>query len=200
MAPTHAETVLQLAQRRGIIRPLELEPHGIPRSVLARMVERGDLVRIGRGLYKSADSEFTEHHSLAAAAKLVPGGVVCLLSALRFHDMTTESPFEVWMCLDHHDPTPRFEYPPLRVVRASAKVREFGRREHRIERVPVWVTTPAKTVADCFKHRNKVGTSVAVAALSDYLRDRRGTPDELWEACKVCRMTRVIAPYLEALS
>lgn len=200
MPETQADAVLDLVRHKGILRSRELQEAELPRSLLGRMVKERRLVRLGRGLYSLPEGELTEHHSLAEASKRIPKGIICLLSALRFHELTTEAPFEVWICLDRHAPTPRLEYPPLRVVRASTAARNFAVEHHPIEGVAVPISSPAKTVVDCFKYRNKIGVSVAVAALTDYLRERRGSLDELWQAARVCRMTRVMTPYLEALS
>jgi predicted transcriptional regulator of viral defense system len=127
-------------------------------------------------------------------------GVVCLLSALRFHDLTTQSPFEVWLAIGEKSRLPKQENPQLRIVRFSAKALTYGVQSHRIEGVPVRVFTPAKTVADCFRYRNKIGLDVALEALRDCKRKRKATMDEIWKAAKVCRMANVMRPYLESIS
>src|SRR4029077_5197468 len=121
----------------------------------------GVLERPSRGVYVLAEDEPTEHHGLAEACKRVPHGVVCLLSALRFHGLTTQAPFEVWLAIDRKARLPRVEHPPLRIVRIQSKVLAEGVEEHRIEGVPVRITTPVRTVVDCFVYRNKVGLDVA---------------------------------------
>lgn len=164
------------------------------------MAKKGELERVARGLYRQPDEEVTEHHSLVEAACQVPRGIICLLSALSFHDLTTQSPFEVWVALDvKAGRTPRVAYPPLHIVWFSGRALDFGVEEHILEGHSVKITSPAKTVADCFKYRNKIGVDVAVEALRDYLR-RAQSWDALWEACKVCRMTRVIEPFWAALT
>jgi predicted transcriptional regulator of viral defense system len=151
-------------------------------------------------LYIPADAPPTENRTLAEACKRVPRGVVCLLSALRFHELTTQLPFEVWLALDRRAWRPRVEGIPLRIVRFSGPALTTGIEEHQVEGVPVKVYSPAKTVADCFKYRYKIGLDVALEALRDCLRQRKATIDELWEAARVCRVTQVIRPYLEALT
>ncbi len=144
-------------------------------------------------------TELTGEHSLAQASKLVPQGVICLLSALRFHGLTTQAPFEVWLAIDFKSRPPTPKSPPIRVVRMSGKAFSNDVQPHKIEGVPVRVFSPAKTVADCFKFRNKIGLDVALEALRDYRRQYRSGMDDLWQAAKTCRVTAVIRPYLEAL-
>ena len=125
--------------------------------------------------------------------------MICLLSALRFHGLTTQSPFEVWLAIDIKARKPRVESPPLRIVRFSRESLVYGVERHLVEGVPVRITSPAKTVADCFKYRNKIGLDAAMEALRDYRRLRKGPLDDLWRAAEVCRVTAVIRPYLEAI-
>ncbi len=157
------------------------------------------LDRPARGLYVLAGADVTEHHGLAAACRRVPHGVVCLLSALQFHRLTTQIPFEVWLALDRKARLPKVGHPPLRVVRFAAAALASGVEVHKLEGVTVRVTTPARTVADCFAYRNKVGTDVALEALRDCLRQKRATPDELYRAAEARRMKHVMRPYLEAM-
>ncbi len=163
------------------------------------LLRAGMIERVGRGLYVLPDADVTEHHSLAEASKLVPHGVVCLLSALRFHGLSTQNPFEVWMALKHKAWRPRSASVALRLCYLSSRPFEAGVEEHRIEGVRVQVYSPAKTVADCFKFRNKIGLDVALEGLRDFCRQRQAASDELWAYAKVCRVTEVIRPYLEAL-
>jgi predicted transcriptional regulator of viral defense system len=162
--------------------------------------QQGLVTREGRGLYIAVDAQATAHHTLAGAAKRVPGGVICLLSALRFHDMTTQSPHQVWMAIGEKARRPRVDHPPLRIVRFSERALKHGVQSHKIEGVSIRVFTPAKTVADCFKYRNKIGLDVALEALRDCRKNRKATIDQLWEAAKVCRVSKVMQPYLESLS
>ena len=193
------EHILNLARERGIIRPKELDAYRIPRRYLYRLEQQGRLQRVGRGLYALPDAEPGEHWSLAEAAKRVPSGVICLLSALRFHELTTQAPFEVWMAIGQKAWRPRVEYPPLRVVRFSGTALRDGIEEHVLEGVRVPIFSPAKTVGDCFKYRNKIGLDVAIESLRECLRVRRCSRDDLWRYARVCRVHNVMRPYLEAL-
>lgn len=197
---TQTERVLELVTKMGVLRPRDLDPYGISRTYLSRLCASGRLQRIARGLYVLPDGEITEHHSLAEACKRVPKGVVCLLSALQYHDITTQAPFEVWLAIGEKAWKPRIDYPPLRIVRFSQATLNAGVEEHQIEGVPVHVFCPAKTVADCFKYRNKIGLDVAIESLRECLRSQRCTIDDLWQYAKICRVQNVIRPYLESLA
>jgi len=197
---TGIERILKLAARQSLIRPRDVEALGIARAYLARLEQRGVLERRARGVYALADRPVSGHYSLALAAKLVPRGVVCLLSALRFHGLTTQDPHEVWMAVDFKARKPSVESPALRVVRFSGRSLSEGIQVHRIEGVPVRVYSPAKTVADCFKYRNKIGIDVAIEALRDALRKRKATIDDIHRFAKVCRVANVIRPYLESVA
>jgi predicted transcriptional regulator of viral defense system len=197
---TQAEKVLKLVKKAGVLRPRDLDAYGIPRVYLSRLLDVGKLERIGRGLYVVPGSDVTEHQSLAEACKRVPRGVVCLLSALRFHEITTQSPFEVWLAIGEKAWRPRVDYPPLRIVRFSSVALESGVEEHQIEGVTVPVFSPAKTVADCFKYRNKIGLDVAIEALRECWRSRRCTMDDLWKYAKVCRVQNIMRPYLQSIA
>lgn len=191
--------IITLARKRGVLRPRDLGPLGIPRRVLSEMTESGTLLRTGRGLYALADADASEHHSLAEAQARVPAGVVCLLSALRFHGLTTQNPWEVWMAVTPESRRPKVDHPPLRVVRFSGEAFAKGVERHVIDGVNVRVFSPAKTVADCFRYRNKIGVDVAIEALRDAWRQRRVTADELTRFAAVCRVTNVMRPYVESL-
>jgi predicted transcriptional regulator of viral defense system len=192
------QQILEMVEQAGVLRPRDLDAHGIPRIYLSRLCERGYLQRVGRGLYVLPNADISEHHTLAEASKLVPRGVVCLLSALRFHGLTTQSPHEVWLAIGSKAWRPQVDYPPLRFVRFSERTLETGVEEHSIEGVLVRIYDPAKTVADCFKYRNKIGLDVALEALRDCRRQRRCTNDELWHYAKICRVANVMRPYMEA--
>lgn len=198
--PTEEEAILELVRKHGAIRTRDLREHGLSRQALRRLYERGVLDRPSRGLYVLAGADFTEHHSLAEAAKLVPRGVICLLSALRFHDLTTQQPFEVWLAIGLKAWKPDVSSPPLRIVRLSEPALSYGVEEHDVDGVKVRIYSAAKTVADCFKYRNKIGLDVAIEALRDGIGQRKATVDELWAAAKVCRMSNIIRPYLEAVT
>lgn len=195
-----ADQVLELVRKAGVLRPRDLDEHGIPRAYLQRLMERGELVRVARGLYTLPDADVTEKHSYVEACKRVPHGVICLLSALRFQGLTTLNPFEVWMAIEQSAWRPREGYPPLRIVYLSGPAFEEGIERHNVEGVTVRVYNMAKTVTDCFKFRNKIGEDVAVEALRGYLSQRPPTLDDLWRFAEINRVTRVIRPYVEALA
>ena len=199
MAQPQTQRVLDLIQQVGVLRPRDLEKHGIPRTHLQRLVRRGEVERVGRGLYMLPGADVTEHHSLAEACKRVPNGVVCLLSALRFHELTTQNPWQIWLAIEQKAWRPKDAPVALRLVHLSPRAFSAGVEEHSIEGVPVRVYSAAKTVADCFKFRNKIGLDVAIEALRDYRRTHRAGLDDLWRFAKVCRVTTVIRPYLEAM-
>jgi predicted transcriptional regulator of viral defense system len=197
--PSPSETILDLARNLGVLRVRDLTSRGIHPEYLRRLCRQGLMVRTGRGLYMAADADISINHSLAQAAKMLPHGIVCLLSALRFHDIGTQNPHEVWMALERTAARPRIDYPPLRVVRFSGRGLTEGIEEHVIEGVPVKVTSPARTVADCFKYRNKIGLDVTLEALRDAWRARRFTMGEIDRFARICRVEHVLRPYLEAL-
>lgn len=201
---TTQDSILALAQDRGLIRPVDLDSHGLPRVSLTRLVRQGRLERVGRGLYALPDRPVSEHSALAEVARKHPRTVVCLLSALRFHELTTQAPFEVWLAIPSKARPPKLDYPPLRVVRFSDAGMAEGIDEHDIEGVPVRVTNVARTVADCFKYRNKIGLDVALEALKETLGqgggNRRASIDELWSYARLDRVANVMRPYLESLA
>jgi predicted transcriptional regulator of viral defense system len=200
MAKSRTEKVLDLVTAAGVLRPRDLVAHGIPRQYLTILVQRQLLRRTGRGLYVLANADLTAEHTFAEAAKRVPSGVICLLSALRMHGMTTQIPHEVWLAIRGKSRHPQADYPPLRIVRFSGQSFTERVQERRVEGVVVRLYDPAKTVADCFKYRNKIGMDVALEALRDCWRKRKTTMDDLWAAAKICRVERVMRPYLESLT
>jgi predicted transcriptional regulator of viral defense system len=194
------DKVLELVRQAGVLRPRDLDAEGIPREYLRRLLAEGLLDRRGWGIYVAAELKPTPNQTLAEASKRVPHGVVCLLSALQFHELSTQAPFEVWLAIGEKARRPKVEHPPLRIVRFSGPALADEVAEHRIEGVTVKVYRPAKTVADCFKYRNKIGLDVALEALRDCWKKRRATMDELWQAAKTCRVANVMRPYLESLT
>ena len=200
MSNAGTDEILDLVREAGLVRPRDLESAGVSGGSLARLAQRGLLERLGRGLYALPGAAPSEHRSLAEVSKRTPRGVVCLLSALRFHGLTTQAPAEVWLAIGPKDRAPRPESVRLRIVRVSGEARDAGVETHVVEGVPVRVYGAAKTVADCFKFRNKIGTDIAVEALRDSLEQRRCTADELFEHARVCRVSRVMRPYMEALA
>lgn len=197
--PTDAESILNLARSHGLVRPLDLASMGLPRVALTRLVRDGVLVRLRRGLYALPDRAVSDQSALAEVARMHPRGVVCLLSALRFHALTTQAPFEVWLAIPKSARVPKAGYPPLRIVRFSGIALTEGIEDHIVDGVPVRVTSVAKTVVDCFKYRNKIGLDVALEALHEAWRAKRVTMDELWHFAAMCRVANVMRPYLESL-
>lgn len=198
MTQSPTDQLDQLVRHAGIFRSRDLG--AIPRQYLRLAEEQGKVTRVARGLYFGSDADITENHDLALAGKRIPHGVVCLLSALRFHELATQMPHEVWLAIDTKARMPKMEYPPLRIVRFSGAALSYGAAPRTIEGVTVRITTPAKTVADCFKYRNKIGLDVALEALRACYRERKATLDEIWQAAKVCRVANVIRPYMESLT
>jgi predicted transcriptional regulator of viral defense system len=197
---TASDKVMRLARTAGILRPRDLDRHGLARKHLGRLVQQGQLNRVARGLYVLADAEPTEHQTLIEVCKRIPKGIVCLFSALRFHALTTQMPFEVWIAIDRTARRPKELCLPIRVVRFSGTALQTGVEWHQVAGGEVRVYSAAKTVADCFKYRNKIGLDVAMEALRDCLRLRKATIDDLWNNAQVCRVANVMKPYLEALA
>ncbi len=192
--------VMQLVRRLGIVRPRDARAQGLPGDALWLLARRGLLERRGRGMYARADHAYTEHHSLAEAAKRVPQGTICLLSALRAHALTTQAPHEVWIAIDRKARLPKSGAAKLRVVRFSGKALTEGIELRNIEGVTVPIYNVAKSVADCFKYRNKIGLDVALEALREAWRGKRCTSRELWKYAEICRVSNVMRPYLESMT
>ena len=199
-AMTKTEHTLKLVKRMGLVRPKDLSQHRIPVIYLRRLVQRGQLVQPARGVYAVAGHEPTLHHSLAAVSKRIPRGVVCLISALAYHEIGTQLPSVVWLAINQRSRPLVTKGLPVRIVRFSGRALTEGVQEHRIEGATVWVTNPAKTIADCFKFRNKVGLDVALEALRDAWRKRKVTMADLDRFAKIDRVTNVMRPYLEMLT
>ena len=199
-AATDRDRTLKLARRASGVSPRELANVGIHRQVLTRLVAEGRIERIARGLYRLAEQPITEHHGLAVAAAAVPHGVICLLSALQYHELGTQLPSEIWMAIDRRAWRPTPGYPPLRIVRFTGAALSEGIESHTIEGRAVKIYGVAKTLADCFKYRHKIGLDVALEALREAWRRKRFTMDELDRYTAICRVQRVMRPYLEALT
>ncbi len=193
------EQILKLLQEKEILRPRELEALNIPSSYLHRLYKQGLVVRLERGLCALPSLNITEHHSLALVGKRIPDGIVCLLSALQFHDLTTQNPSRVWLAIPNKKRKPQIAYPPLRFIRLSGEVLTAGIEEHCIEGVTVKIYNSAKTVADCFKYRHKIGLDIAIEALQACRMEKKCSGDELWRYAKICRVSSVIRPYLEMM-
>jgi predicted transcriptional regulator of viral defense system len=190
---------LERLLRDGTARSRELEQAGLTRIEISRRVAKGDLVRLGRGLYARPGYQGTEHASLVEVAKRAPRVVFCLLTALRLHELTTQAPREVWIAISNKDHPPRMAYPRLRTVRFAPAALSAGVETRRVSGATLRVTNVAKTVADCFKFRNKVGIDVAIESLREARRDRRASVDDLWKYAQINRVVNVMRPYLEAI-
>ncbi len=198
---TKTETALKLVGEIGVVRPKDLARHGIAPVYLRRLLDQGLVVQSARGVYRLPSRKPSVHHDLATVSKLIPHGVVCLLSALNFHGIVSEPPDLVWIAIDRKARRPTIEGLPLRVVRFSDVSLKTGLERHEVEGVSVAVTNPVKTVVDCVKYRSKIGVDTALDALRECLRRRRKCPvDEILKYAKVCRVESVIRPYLEALA
>lgn len=192
------ERVMEMARQQGVLRSGDLRRSNIHPQQLSRMCDKGLLIRVGHGLYERAEADVTIHHGLVMAIKAVPRSTICLLSALVFHELGTENPHKIWIAVDNRAAQPTIAYPPLRVFRFSGKALTEGIEQHEIEGVNVPIYCPAKSVADCFKYRKKIGTDIALEALRECRRQRKATSDELWRYARVCRVAEVMRPYLEA--
>lgn len=188
-----------MARRHGIVTARDATRAGIHSQELTRLVAQGKLERVARGQYRIPDQPITEHHALALVARAVPGGVICLLSALGYHGVGTQLPPHVWIAIERRKRPPRLAYPPLRVVTFTGAAFTTGVETHVVEGQRVKVYGVAKTIADLFKARNKVGLDVAIEALRDAWRERRFTMAELERHARTCRVHRVMRPYLEML-
>lgn len=200
MPETKTERLLQLVRERGLVRAREVAAAGYPTALLYRLRDRGELEQVGPGLFRDPDADLTERHSYAEVAKLVPAGVICLLSALAFHEIGTQNPWQVWMALEKGKQRPRSPELPLKIVWFSGDAMEEGVEHHEVEGVDVRVFSAAKTVADLFKFRNKVGVDVAIEALREGLERRIFSRDQVLHFARICRVERVMKPYLQALS
>ena len=197
---TQKDRIIDLARKLGVVRVRDLSDRGLHHESLRRLCKDGVLVKTGRGLYELSDADVTEHHTMALVGKRIPNAVICLLSSLQFHDIGTQSPSKVWIAIDRKAAKPHTDYPTIRIVRFTGSSLSEGIEKHDIEGVNVRIYNPAKTVADCFKYRNKIGLDVSLEALRECIRGRRCTHDELWHYAKVCRVANVMRPYLEAVA
>lgn len=194
------QQILNLAKSKGFIRSRDLKPLDLPRVALTRLTQQGELIRVDRGIYTLPNQTSSENSSFAEVARKCPQGIICLLSALRFHDLTTQAPFEVWLAIPNKARAPKMAYPPLRVTRFSDKALVEGVEQHNIDGVNVQLTGVARTVVDCFKFRNKIGLDVALEALHDAWNNKRVDMDELWHCATQLRVANIMRPYMESLS
>jgi predicted transcriptional regulator of viral defense system len=195
----NTDMILALLREQRVIHLQDVKARSLSPASLYWLHRKGQIVRAGRGRYVLPELPATEHHTLAMASQRVPHAVACLLTALRFHGLTTQAPFEVWLALENKAWQPTSTGLPLRFVRFSGAAFTAGVEIHVVEDVQVKVYSVAKTVADCFKYRHKIGLDVAIEALRDALRQRKATVDELWQSAEVCRVQTVMKPYLEAM-
>jgi predicted transcriptional regulator of viral defense system len=205
---TQRDRALSFLRRQGMARPWELAKEGITAATLARMREKGLILRLSRGLYQLPDAAVDTNHSLAEAAKSVPKGVVCLVSALAFHELTDTIPRSVWMAIGPNDRRPAVAHPPLQIVRFREKILSAGVEEHRIEGVSVQIYNPAKTVVDLFRYRQSAGRrykkspglNIALEGLREALRQRKATPAAIAEYANEAGIWKALQPYLEAMT
>ncbi|OUM04453.1 type IV toxin-antitoxin system AbiEi family antitoxin domain-containing protein [Variovorax sp. JS1663] len=197
---TQEQQVLRLARSRKLLRARDVTQQGLPTIALTRLVQTGKLERVARGLYGIPGAKTSEHRSLAEVSARVPKGVVCLLSALRVHEIGTQAPYEVWLAIPQHMVTPRLDQPAIRVVRMSDAALADGIERRTIDGIKVPVFNAARTVVDCFRFRNKIGLDVALEALREGLRQRKFTLDELWRHATRGRVANVMRPYVEAIT
>ncbi len=198
-ADTQTQRVLDLASRKGLLRASDLDAIEAPRVVLTRLTAAGLLDKVGRGLYRLPSHQGSEHEGLATVATKVPQAVFCLLTALQFHELTTQLPRQIWIAMPRGSHVPRIAYPPIKMVQMTDGVYSEGIETVERDGVKLRVYGIAKTVADCFKHRNKIGLDVALEALKDVHAKRRATADDLWRYAKICRVANIMRPYLEAV-
>jgi predicted transcriptional regulator of viral defense system len=196
----HEQEVLEIVREQGVLRPRDLAELGYPRTTLSRLLKKGHLQRLSRGLYSAIEAEITEHQTLVEIAKKYPKIVFCLLTALRFHDLTTQLPRKVWCAVENKSWAPMQGPWRYEIVWLTGDAFTEGIETHNRQGVDLRVYSPAKTVADCFKFRNRVGRDVAIEALRETLSERLATPAEIERFARICRVQNVIGPYLEALS
>ena len=198
-ANTQAQHVLDLARRKGLLRASDLGGIDTPRIVLTRLTAAGLLARVGRGLYRLPDTQGSELESLGMIATKAPQSVFCLLTALQFHELTTQLPRQVWIAMPRGSHAPRLDYPPIKMVQMTGDAYSQGIETATHEGVELRVYGVAKTVADCFKHRNKIGLDVALEALKDARARNKASVDEIWRYAEICRVANVMRPYLESI-
>lgn len=194
------QKILELTRKRGLLLSRDLAKEGLPRVALTRMVRLGLLERVGRGLYALPQRSGSAQDTLAEVARKCPQGIICLLSALRMHDLTTQSPFEVWIAIPNKARAPKTDYPPLRIVRFTGIALREGIETQVVNGIPIRITDVARTIVDCFRFRNKIGLDVALEALREARREKRVSMDDLWRYARLFRMDRIMRPYMESVS
>lgn len=199
LSDTHTQRVLDLVGQKGLLRASDLDAIDAPRVVLTRLTAAGLLEKVGRGLYRLPDTQGSEHESLVAVATKVPQAVFCLLTALQFHELTTQLPRQIWIAMPRGSHAPRINYPPIKMVQFTGEAYTAGVETVECEGIELRVYGVAKTVADCFKHRNKIGLDVALEALKDARASNKAMADDIWRYAKICRVANVMRPYLESI-
>src|SRR3989338_4784906 len=199
MQKKYEKQIRLLLKKQGTVRSQDFSEHDIPRVLLSRMVKRGEIERVERGLYRSPNTQMSEKETLVSVALKVPRAVFCLLTALQFYELTTQLPRQVWIAMPHGSRKPRIDYPPLQMIRLTGKTYSEGVNTVVCDQVPIRIYSPAKTVVDCFKFRNKIGLDVALEALKDVLHQKKATSDELYHFAKIERVQKIILPYMEAM-
>ena len=192
------DTARTLFQQKGLVRMRDLRDAGVGAETVARMVRKGVVMRVARGLYQLADAVPDPRRSIVEASARVPKGVICLSSALQFHDLTLQMPSVVWIAIEHTGWKPKIEHPPIRIVRFGRLAHKGGVKRHSIEGIEVPIFEP-KTIVDCFRYRNKIGLDIAMEGLREGRRTKRATPDQLWEFARSGRVWSVMRPYVEAM-
>lgn len=196
---THIQRILNLLAHKALLRPSDLNATGAPRAVLARMTAAGLLEKVDRGLYRLPDQDLSENESLITVATKAPQAVFCLLTALQFHGLTTQLPHQIWIAMPRGSHVPKIDYPPLKMIQVSGDAYTAGIEIFQRDGVPLKIYGVAKTVVDCFKHRNKIGIDVALEALRDARTQKKTSADDLWRYAKIGRVANVMRPYLEAI-
>lgn len=191
---------LQSLGEKAFFRAREAAEHGVDSRGLRRLLEDGSIERVARGLYRFTDAEVTKHYTRAAVCARVPNAIVCLLSALSIHELGTQLPWQVWIAIPHNARTPRIRELPVRVIRFSGTSLRYGVVDTTFEGVPARITSPARTVVDCFRFSRLVGKDAAIEALRDAVWDRKATIDQIWRAAEVCRAKSLVWPVLETMS
>ena len=198
-ATSQGDRAVALLKARGPMRRIELSDAGIHPETLARMLEGRVLTRVTRGLYQLAGAEVTAPHDLAEVAKLVPKGVICLVSALQFHDLALQAPGRVWLAIGPKARKPKIDHPPTRIVRFGPRPLSLGVQAHTVDGVPVPIFDPAKTVVDCFRFRQRVGLDVALDGLHNVMRSGKAKPAQIVRYARDTRIWSVLRPYLETV-
>ncbi len=196
---TKSEQLAQEFESVSTLSSSELQARGYSRPAISKAVESGFIQRVSRGLYTAANFPISEHTSLVQVAKRTPSARICLLSALKFHNLTSQNPHEVWIAIDRKSRKPAYDNPPIQVVRFSGRAYEIAAETHLIEGVEVTIYSVAKTIVDLFRYRNKVGLDVAIEALKEGWRERKFTVSEINSIAKSCNAAKTLSPYLESV-